>query len=726
MFRATGHIVTILLLSSICSFSQVFIDPGLGYIINTPQGWAAPRLNIGLHNAAANRLGYYLTLEYKNNVPGEAAGGLYFRDIIGLNLRLTNSFYLYGGMGVFSKGILSSAPSVTPARKEIGLSYNNMKSRFNIDLGYSSKIGVTANIGYVIAEHHVGPDRKNKFKELTFPLETIYAELQKRNIRKWLSRFAFTFTTGGGQYFINHQLDGLGYFQSRFEGPYLFDLNSLTESPVNGVTGIKTWVTNARPVDFRYTGNDQLFGADTIAVKYAAKAAAGLANVQLAYQSKYFRAGVGIGSELIANAAFSTKAFDGQLRPIRFGSGPVSLRKYYVYLGAPVYRVSKFTFGLDVQVGQYGFKKNYNNSAYVADNYINTGAFAEYALSEYLSVVARPSYESKSWTQEISALNTSIPYSSRSVGISVGLNYRLPELPRCYLESCQIQINHAHGNKQYRSNAHPLTRKQNPGYGENYPARVKISGLEIETDFKGRFSIMASLGFGSANLSHSISGLGLYQSASSTGTAAVTGPYLFLPSTQNQYAGFSQWITGKQSTSFTINPGDLVAIAYPNKFKLTSKTFTFPVNLTIAYRAGKANIGAGLESEVISNGQYTIKQDSGKFRPIALGSGPVSILKYFTYVGLDLFENKDYTVTADMRLGQFHFTKNYNAPEQRTSWYTNVGFMAQRKIIPGLQAYIRPSAELKGWVIPFEELDLDIRHQAFTFYLSAGVRYTLP
>ena len=100
--------------------------------------------------------------------------------------------------------------------------------------------------------------------------------------------------------------------------------------------------------------------------------------------------------------------------------------------------------------------------------------------------------------------------------------------------------------------------------------------------------------------------------------------------------------------------------------------------------------------------------------------------KYFTYVGLDLFESKDYTVTADMRLGQFHFTKNYNVSDQRTSWYTNFGFMAQRKIIPGLQAFIRPSAELKGWVIPFDELDLDIRHQAFTFYLSAGVRYTLP
>ena len=726
MVKAPGHIVfAILLLTGSFSRAQVFIDPGLGYIIKTPQGWSAPRLNVGLHNAAANRLGYYLTLEFKNNLATESGSSLYFRDILGLNLRLTNSFYLYGGMGFFSNGILSSAPSVTPARKEIGLSYNNMKSRFNIDLGYSARIGVTANIGYVIAEHHFGPDRKNKFKELTFPLETIYAELQKRNIRKWLSRLAFTFTTGSGQYFIDHQLEGLGFFQSKFEGPYLFDLNT-TESPVNGVNGIKTWVSNARPVKFRYTGNDKIFGSDTITVKYSGKAASALANVQLAFQSKYFRVGVGMGSELIANASFSSDAFNGQLRPIRLSSGPVSLRKYYLYLAAPVYRVGKFTFGLDVQGGQYSFKKNYVNSTYKADNYLNTGAFAEYALSEYLSVVARSAYESKTWSQDISALNISIPYTSRSVGFSIGLNYRLPELPRCYLESCQIQINHAHGNKQYRSNAHPLTRKQNPGYGENYPGRVKISGLEIEPDYKGRFSLMASLGFGNASLSHEISGLGLYQSASTAVTGAVSGPYLFLPSTQNQYVGFSQWITGKKSANFTINPGDLVAIAYPNTLKLTSKTFTFPLNLTIAYRAGKANIGAGLESEVISNGKYTIRQDSGKFRPIPLGTGPVSVLKYFAYVGMDLFENKDFTVTADVRVGQFHFTKNYNAPEQRTSWYSNAGIMVQRKLVPGLQAFIRPSAEIKGWVIPFEELDLDIRHQAFTFYLSAGVRYTLP
>jgi hypothetical protein len=37
-------------------------------------------------------------------------------------------------------------------------------------------------------------------------------------------------------------------------------------------------------------------------------------------------------------------------------------------------------------------------------------------------------------------------------------------------------MNHAHGNREYRSRVHPFYKKQNPNYGENYPRLIKYKG----------------------------------------------------------------------------------------------------------------------------------------------------------------------------------------------------------------------------------------------------------
>jgi hypothetical protein len=60
--------------------------------------------------------------------------------------------------------------------------------------------------------------------------------------------------------------------------------------------------------------------------------------------------------------------------------------------------------------------------------------------------------------------------------VNAGITYRVPELRRCFLKSCHGQINHAHGNREYRSRRHPIHKKQNPHYGENYPVLIKYKG----------------------------------------------------------------------------------------------------------------------------------------------------------------------------------------------------------------------------------------------------------
>ena len=60
--------------------------------------------------------------------------------------------------------------------------------------------------------------------------------------------------------------------------------------------------------------------------------------------------------------------------------------------------------------------------------------------------------------------------------VSIGVTYKIPELPRCFLKDCHAQINHAHGNKEYRSRRHIFYKKQNPGYGENDKTLIKYKG----------------------------------------------------------------------------------------------------------------------------------------------------------------------------------------------------------------------------------------------------------
>jgi hypothetical protein len=60
--------------------------------------------------------------------------------------------------------------------------------------------------------------------------------------------------------------------------------------------------------------------------------------------------------------------------------------------------------------------------------------------------------------------------------LNFGATYRIPELRRCFLKDCHAQLNHAHGNREYRSRRHPIYKKQNPHYGENYPVIIKYKG----------------------------------------------------------------------------------------------------------------------------------------------------------------------------------------------------------------------------------------------------------
>jgi hypothetical protein len=97
-------------------------------------------------------------------------------------------------------------------------------------------------------------------------------------------------------------------------------------------------------------------------------------------------------------------------------------------------------------------------------------------MSEYFRLFVRPSYEIRSYTLNFAETGQSIDHKFNAFYINVGATYRIPELRRCFLKTCKAQMNHAHGNREYRSRVHPIYKKQNPHYGENHPVIIKYKG----------------------------------------------------------------------------------------------------------------------------------------------------------------------------------------------------------------------------------------------------------
>ena len=129
----------------------------------------------------------------------------------------------------------------------------------------------------------------------------------------------------------------------------------------------------------------------------------------------------------------------------------------------------------DLQLGGYSPGSNFDSSLVKAGTFINLGVTVERELSEYLRIFVRPSYEIKSYTMSLAA-GPSIAHNINAFYLNIGLTYSLPELPKCVIPGCKIQINHAHGDREYRSRVHPIYKKQNPQYGENYPELIKYKG----------------------------------------------------------------------------------------------------------------------------------------------------------------------------------------------------------------------------------------------------------
>lgn len=307
--------------------------------------------------------------------------------------------------------------------------------------------------------------------EVTIPLEKFYAEREGYPLRKILKNFRFSLNTGVGTTYFKHTLDGFGIYQSPTVGPYIFPGNSV---PTNGYS---QWISTAAGDTILNAESGFLVSSDTANLGFKSKSLTIPLTASVHYEYKNFRIGGGYSKDFIFLRPFTPVSYGETLRKAEAHVGLVSTSKWFLMGGYSFAKVGNFMFTGDFRGGTNKFGKNFNRSLIKPSLFFGLGVTVEEQLSEYFRLFIRPSFEFKRYSMALPGADPPITHKSNALLWNIGATFSIPDLPKCKIKECRIQMNHAHGNKEYRSRAHPFYKKQNPGYGENHPKLIRHQWL---------------------------------------------------------------------------------------------------------------------------------------------------------------------------------------------------------------------------------------------------------
>ncbi len=310
----------------------------------------------------------------------------------------------------------------------------------------------------------------------TIPLDHFYADPQEGSaLRKLLSKLHFSFETGYGRTFYRHDLSDFTLLQRMDSLPVIFSPD-LNVSGGNVSTGYDYWFNTANPrsnVGFN-NANDFLVRGDTVDLGFRAGGTSIPLTGMIHVEFDRYKIGGGFTFEYHRPGTFKPTVLQDRIATFDPDFGSTFYKKYFVVLGAKVYRYQEWLLAVDSRIGAYRLSRKFDGSLIQKGIFVNIGATIERELSEYFSAFVRPSFDFKNYTLNLPESNLQVNHSMNAFYVGIGVTYRIPEHPKCFIKNCTTQINHQHGNSRiYRSRMHPFYKKQNPHHGENYPRLIK-------------------------------------------------------------------------------------------------------------------------------------------------------------------------------------------------------------------------------------------------------------
>lgn len=305
--------------------------------------------------------------------------------------------------------------------------------------------------------------------DATIPLEHFYIQREKSGLRTLFSKLHFSVSTGYAATPFRHDLEGFGILQRPNSLPLIFNGD-------NPSVRYSNWINNVVPFNGSVTPGAFMVNSDTADIGFRSNSVSIPLKVSVHIEFDRYRIGGGYSMDYTRIGAFQPTSFESDISAYPLESQNMFVKHYFGMIGATVYRYYEYALVVDANIGGYSLGADFAKNLMKKSIYLNLGVRAEREFSEYFRLFIRPSYEVKSYKLSIPETAQTLQHRLNGLFINVGFTYRLPELRRCFLRTCHAQINHAHGNREYRSRRHPIYKKQNPHYGENYPELIKYKG----------------------------------------------------------------------------------------------------------------------------------------------------------------------------------------------------------------------------------------------------------
>lgn len=294
-----------------------------------------------------------------------------------------------------------------------------------------------------------------------------------KRFRVFLSKINLEVSTGLGRTYYTHKPEGMAVY-SGSQGVRLLQPSSYDPNTGNISGGLDQWFHTATQVGgWTASGTDRVIAIDTTKLKFRSKSTSIPLNAAIFFRIDRFKFGGGFDFEPQLIASFRPTKYENTLNSFKTGPKLVFIRKYYGMLGASIYRYQNFIFSGDVRIGAWNPGRKFNLGLIDKSLFYNIGAAVEWELSEYFMPFVRGSFEFKNYMLSIPESPGTIKHRANQTTINIGVYLRIPELPKCFIKTCRAQMNHQHGDREYRSRVHPIWKKQNPNYGENYPTLFK-------------------------------------------------------------------------------------------------------------------------------------------------------------------------------------------------------------------------------------------------------------
>ena len=287
-------------------------------------------------------------------------------------------------------------------------------------------------------------------------------------MRTALRNIKFSASIGVGNTFFRHKLDGFGVFQRTGFEPRIFPSGAGTSPRYSN------WVNAVVNDTLSVLPDSYLISSDTAKLGFKGNGLNIPLHVSVHYEFKKLRIGGGYGIEPMFIGKFTPITFADKIGSFQPSNSSGIMKKYYGMVGYSFYRMQDFLFTGNLQIGGYKPGNNFARDLIKKGVNVNVGVTIERDLSEYWRLFVKPSLDFKNYT--LTVADKSIKHNLNAAYVQLGVTYSIPDLPKCFHHECKIQMNHAHGNREYRSRVHPFYKKQNPNYGENYPTLIKYKG----------------------------------------------------------------------------------------------------------------------------------------------------------------------------------------------------------------------------------------------------------